>query len=412
MKFDTIIIGGGLSGLTAGIELSAKGRRVAIISSGQSALHFSSGSFGLLSHLDGKAVEEPLKAIDLLPEGHPYRVMGTARVAELAARVPSFFESCAITMHGNCERNHWRITPVGYFKPAWLSTLDMAKSQVADINAYGNVAIVSIKGFLDFYPGFLAANLKYDGQLKIASVTTDVLDAMRRNSTEMRATGIAKALRGEQLKEFAARVKEAAGDCDTVIMPSVVGLKSEDDVKELEKLVGKKLACLPTHPISVPGMRIQMLLRRRFEQMGGTYLLGDNVTRGNFEGNRLVSVDTANMGSKALEADNFIVTTGSFFSKGLVAEPTRIYEPVLGCDVKVEGTRENWFATDLFAEQPYMRAGVAVDSNYRVSRGGAVQENVYAAGSILPGANSLKEGSGAGIAVLTAMEVAAKVTEA
>lgn len=40
MKFDTIIIGGGLSGLTAAITAAEQGQHVAIISSGQSALHF------------------------------------------------------------------------------------------------------------------------------------------------------------------------------------------------------------------------------------------------------------------------------------------------------------------------------------------------------------------------------------
>ena len=49
MKFDTIIIGGGLSGLTAGITLAEHGQKCLMVSAGQSALHFFAGSFELLA---------------------------------------------------------------------------------------------------------------------------------------------------------------------------------------------------------------------------------------------------------------------------------------------------------------------------------------------------------------------------
>ena len=61
--------------MACGIRLAEAGRRCAIISQGQSALHFSSGSFDLLGKMpDGSDVEDPLAGIAALERadpGHP-----------------------------------------------------------------------------------------------------------------------------------------------------------------------------------------------------------------------------------------------------------------------------------------------------------------------------------------------------
>ena len=113
MKFDSIIIGGGLSGLVAGIGLQLKGRKTLIVSSGQSALHFFSGSFELYN--TEKPYSEALKEIS---RTHPYAKMGADRVLELASTVPDFFSHAGITLNGSAERNHYRLTPMGVVKPA------------------------------------------------------------------------------------------------------------------------------------------------------------------------------------------------------------------------------------------------------------------------------------------------------
>ena len=73
MKFDVLIIGGGLAGLTCGIRLQKNGVKCAIVSTGQSALHFSSGSFDLLNELpDGTKVDNPMAAVGKVSANHPY----------------------------------------------------------------------------------------------------------------------------------------------------------------------------------------------------------------------------------------------------------------------------------------------------------------------------------------------------
>ena len=102
MKFDTIIIGGGLSGLVAGIDLSRKGQKCMIVSSGQSALHFFSGSFELCSLADN-----PYDGIATLGEGHPYTKIGVENIAGLSAMVKPLFKEVGVTLKGVKDANHW-----------------------------------------------------------------------------------------------------------------------------------------------------------------------------------------------------------------------------------------------------------------------------------------------------------------
>ena len=120
MKFDTIIIGGGLSGYTAGITLAKKGQKCLLISAGQSALHFFNGSFELLNG------ENPIDAIASLDEIHPYAKIGSQRVAELADMVKPMFAEMGVETYGDAKKNHYRITPVGLLKQAWLTLDELA----------------------------------------------------------------------------------------------------------------------------------------------------------------------------------------------------------------------------------------------------------------------------------------------
>ena len=405
MKFDTIIIGGGLCGLVAGIELSRKGQKCLIVSSGQSALHFFSGSFELCSLAD-----DPFDAISSMDEAHPYSKMGIERVKRGSEMVKALFKEVGITLKGVKASNHWRITPLGGLKRSWLTMDEYATLPSGGQVPWKKVSILNIDGFLDFHPSYIAAGLEDMGvETIIKSVSMPELEHLRLNPTEMRSTNIAKTLTDDLVGTLAARINEFAKDADAVLMPAVIGLTGCADVVRLKEKVDRPLYFIATLPPSVPGIRMQLMLKRHFQKLGGTYMLGDSVTAGEFEDNRLVSVTTQNHGEVRFEADNFILASGSFFSKGLVADIDGVREPIFGLDTDSVADRPGWYRKNMFEAQPYMNFGVSTGRDFKTSRNGVPVDNLYAAGSVLSGFNALKEGSGAGVSILTALHVSSLI---
>ena len=405
MKFDTIIIGGGLSGLTAGIELSRTGQKCLIVSSGQSALHFFSGSFELY----GQGAE-PFKAMESLAPEHPYSMIGLENVKTLAAGVKPFFKEVGIELKGEEGLNHWRMTPLGTTKPAWLTLDEYATVPSDGQMPWKKVVILNIDGFLDFHTSYIAAGLEAKGvETVVKSISMPELEKLRQNPTEMRSTNISKTLVGDRINTLAARINEHAKDVDAVLMPAVVGLTGCSDVVRLKEKVDRPLYFIATLPPSVPGIRIQMMLKKHFNKVGGTFMLGDSVTGGVFENGRLKYITTRNHADVKFEADNFIIATGSFFSKGLVSDINGVREPVFGLDVKSADDRSDWYKRNLFEAQPYMNFGVVTDNGFHAVKDGVAVGNLYAAGSVIGGCNSMKEGSGAGVAILSSLHVASLI---
>ncbi len=415
MKFDTIIIGGGLSGLISGIYLSQRGQRCVIISSGQSALHFSSGSFDLLNNLpDGTSVQKPLDAISELVKQaptHPYAKLGETKFKELAQQAEEFFKNAGISTQGNHEENHYRVTPMGTLKPTWLTLKNLLISENEKCLPIQHPGIFNITGFLDFYTRFIADEfLKMGAKCSIHSINFPALENLRKNPTEMRSVNIARVFdKQENIKELARILKAESGDCDSIILPAITGLNREDVVDYLRKEINKPIYLLQTLPPSVPGIHTQQKLRSVFQQNGGVFMLGDNVLRADIKGNRISQIYSFNHGDIPFVGQNFILATGSYFSQGLIASTEKIYEPIFDLDVTFTPNRTQWYNSDVFDTQPYQSFGIKTDSTFRCTREGKIFENLYAAGAILEGFNPLKEGCGAGVSILSAMYIAEQI---
>lgn len=414
MKFDIIIIGAGLAGMTAAVRLAEAGKKVALVSSGRSATLFNSGSFGLLGYgVDHHPVEDMKHALSSLSDEHPYSRIGVEYIQLLAKETSAMMERAGIRINVPGDlKNHYRISPVGLIRPTWL-TLDRMLT-LDDLNGMESrrLAIVSPVGFLDFYPRFIASSLDKKGYTcDILTVDTPELHKLRTSATEFRAANIARLLRQETLDSFADAVKKAVADSEAkaVILPAVIDMTEPKTLDRFCERVGRRVYFAPTLGVSVPGLSVNAILQKRLVSLGVVIMNGHSVNGAEFVGDELKSITTDKLDGDKLDAETFIFAAGSFFSHGVVALPDAVIEPALGLDTVCPSSRNDWFANDMFDAQPIMRSGVAADQSFHALRKGIPVSNLYVAGSALAGADSVKEESGAGVAMLTALCVADKI---
>ena len=371
MKFDTVIIGGGLAGMVAGITLQKAGRQTAIISTGQNALHFFSGSF------------------ESLKEANP-------RIVEL-------FSEAGVRLH--YKPGVW-LTPLGNFREAALSLEDVV---ILPSPKFGRKAlIVNFLGYHDFFSSFLAEGLEKQGMsCRVRFLNLPELELLQQSPSEMRSVQIARTM-DKLWEKVVQEVRVLLKDEDTVVLPQVFGLQDPSVPGRVRSGIPARVIFAGTLPPSVPGIRTLILLKQRFQLLGGTYLMGDEVVRAHTHEGVVHSVATKNLDNHYIEADNFILCTGGFFSKGLVSNPFQVYEPVFGLDVSFQEDRNQWYNPSFQEDQPYMHFGVKADENLRAIQDGKALENLYVAGSVL-GDTHPEFGTAAGAAIRTALHVADEI---
>lgn len=413
MKFDSLIIGGGLAGLVCGIRLAEAGLHCAIVSRGQSALHFSSGSLDLLAQLpDGSPVNSPLSALEALkqqaPE-HPYSLMGADNVHRYAAESEALLARCNITLTGSYQQNHQRITPLGTQRATWLSPEEIPVAPLA----WQRITVVGIAGFLDFQPELVAGSLADNNiEVQVAELTLPALDTLRNNPSEFRAANIARVLdMPEQQRLLIEELKALANNTDALFLPACLGSENSLAWQNISRQLSCPLHLLPTLPPSVLGMRMSQQLRRRFQQLGGIIMPGDAVVNTEVENHNVRALFTRNHGEVPLRARHVVLASGSFFSNGLQAKFDGIREAIFGLDVRAPTQREGWSKEDFFSPQPYLQAGVIVDEHFHPSRDGQRIENLFAIGSVLAGFDPIEQGCGAGVSMMGALHVARQILE-
>lgn len=422
MKFDNVIIGGGLAGLVCGIRLQQAGQRCAIISTGQSALDFSSGSFDFLSQLpDGKPVfdfAQGLRALASLQPDHPYSVIGESAVMRARSAFLALKEALKLNLHGEAEHNHLRLTPLGALRPTWLSPRSVPTfSQNEAKLAKKRVAVLGIEGFNDFQPHLLCENMKRmapfaEWDIHYAYLHIPELDHLRGDAREFRSINISQALEHKlNFEQLTAEVQKAANGADHVLLPACFGLDNDQFLYQLAKATGLNLHELPTLPPSLLGIRQNRTLQAHFERLGGILMKGDKVLKAEFEQSAVKGLKTQLADGLLIKGERYVLASGSFFSNGLIAHFDRIVEPVFGLDVTKSDDRRAWTHHRFSAPQPYQRYGVAINAHCQAARQRAVCDNIYAIGAVVAGSDSIHLGCGSGVAVVSALVAAEHILQ-
>lgn len=418
MKFDHLVIGSGMAGMICALRLLESGKSVAVVGTGRSALHFSSGSLDLLARLpSGEHISEPLSAIERFAEQfprHPYGRMPQPLIREALAYTQQTLAQRGLTFSGSAGQcNHYRITALGTLRATWLSPqTTYAWDLAAPESGLKQVALVTLAGSRDYQPVLAAANMAqnpyFSGiSLKPVELQLPGLAHFSRNACELRSAELGnKFNKPELFEDLCIELKSRVGDVDLVLLPAM--LQSPEQLRQLESRTGLRIREVSSMPPSQPGMRIEQALLDEFVARGGTLLKGDKVLRGEFSGDRLTAVYTENFDSQPLKADSFVLASGSFFSHGLTSQREGIREPVFGLDVDAPAARCDWYQQQFIPEQPhaYMSSGVRVDDQFRPGIDGQTVSNLYCAGAVLAHFNPVYEGSGSGVAISSGYFVA------
>jgi len=422
--YDCLIIGGGIAGLTCGIACLRGGLSCAVISAGMNALHFSSGSIDLLGHFPGNTiVHSPLET---LPEfiahnpAHPYARCGADHVREALSFFQKELAGAGLPLNDNNGRNHFHVTALGTTKPTFLSQPSVFSPAIKTaFEEKADIAIINVRGFRDFHPELAAANLKKHPLFATTRITRGQIELPEEDLPgrvhEMRSVDIARILdTAADLGPIARRLRKACGRADCAGMPAFLGIDHHDRVlTELRRQSGVLLYEVPTLPPSILGMRLDNALKSLFAALGGVFIAGESVSRGRISGGAVDHIETVNQGD-TLRAETYVLSTGSFFSKGLSSRFQKIEEPVFDLQPDPDTADAEFAAARFFAPEShlFLSAGVVTDETLRpCTRDGRVVDNLYCAGAVLAGYNPIAEGSGGGVAIATGYRAAREIID-
>ncbi|WP_374712217.1 anaerobic glycerol-3-phosphate dehydrogenase subunit B [Symbiobacterium terraclitae] len=391
---EVLVIGGGLSGMTAALAARRTGAEVALVAEGAGVLELASGC------IDRLAV--PFEA---LPPAHPYRLLGMAVVED---EIAEFRAEMARVGWPLSPGEHEVITALGARRPTHLVGPGMAAPPPGE-----PVWVVGFRGLRDFDPAVVAAGMggvpwswvdlpgnpeevhpvalarQLENEAYREEVIDAVLSARDAAGLSIGASGLATGASGVEtvapglatgasglaagasglaagasgpaagasgLTTGAAGLSIGASGLATgasgqgaagsshgrrwVLFPAVLGLAGAVKVQEdFAAATGMCVAEVLLPPPSVPGLRLAEALRRAVQQAGVDLALGARAVRAEVENGRVRAVVCEGPGGQVTyEAEAYVLATGGLLGGGIAAEGLEVREPLFGLRVATPGS--------------------------------------------------------------------------
>ena len=412
---DVLVIGMGLSGLSAAWRASQRGKRVKVIAMGGGALFWHTGCIDVLGYQPGapdQRVDSPAKAIQALattsPQ-HPYTLFG---ISQLETAIADFLELCTshtLPYQGSLDRNWLLPSSVGAFRPTCLAPVSMT---AGDAHLQDPMLILGIKGFPDFYPHWIAANLSAQGiPSQAAILELPSLASKTFITSRVLAEGFDQPQMVEEMIQVLQNMlrRQPGLAAPRVGFPAVLGLKNHQRVMQrLQQALSVEIFEIPTLPPSIPGMRLHRMLVHAIQLKGGRVFDGMQVIAAELTDDRNVARvwSEAAARSKPHQAAEYILATGGLLGGGFTASyQDGLQEQIFNLPVQALQDRNEWFQSQFLSEQPHpiYSSGVQVDQDLHPVNGESqkIIKNLRITGSNLSGGDFIRQRSLDGVALLS-----------
>lgn len=427
------VVGGGLAGAAAALELAAAGAQVTLVRAGPGATALGWGTLDVaaasplrrgglpLRDAPGGPPLAPARRLELAvlaQAAHPYAVLWQRRApdAELEAAVAAldgWLAPSGLRVTGSLARTRWLADVHGALRAS-----DLAFSGAGDgeLDGAGEIALVEIPGLAGFEARAalraLAAELAaVDGAGRLLQlVRVELPPALR--ALAATPARLARALEDPAAQEaLRPALAGRGGEHRLVLFPPVLGLERAEQVRAWARdAAGGRVAELVGSPaLALAGWRLDRALQRALAQAG----VGVRAARAvgvEWQGPRAGALRVAaGEGEERIALDRLVLAAGRFVGGGIAERDGALCEPLLGLPLfdlggrRVDGVSpRRLVGRDYEGEQPLFAAGVRTDERLRpLSAEGAPLANVFAAGDLLGGFDPARERTGLGVALLS-----------